>query len=319
MTDEILVSVVSNVFNQEQYIRDTLEGFVLQKTDFPFEVLIHDDCSTDGTPEIIREYARKYPDLIKPVFERKNQYSQGVYIENAFQYPRAQGEFIAECEGDDYWTDPYKLQKQVDAMRAHPEVDISAHAAKVEINGEIKETFAPEHTGDIIPVEDVIRGGGGFVPTCSLMYRAELIRDIPEFHLNSGLDYSIQILGSLRGGMLFLDDCMAVYRYMSQGSWTESMHGNREKKIKNADRMLRMLTELDAYTEGRYKEVIRETQMKLEFDKLCITGDIDKMKQPPYDVLYENMPKDEKRRIWEDRYLPCLVKLKRKILSWTRK
>lgn len=118
---DILVTVVSLAYNHEPYIRQCLEGFVMQKTNFAFEVLIHDDASTDGTADIIREYELKYPNIIKPIYQKENQYSKGVSIGRTFLYPNAKGKYIAECEGDDYWTDPYKLQKQVDFLEANPE------------------------------------------------------------------------------------------------------------------------------------------------------------------------------------------------------
>jgi len=96
----------------------------MQKTGFDFEVLIHDDASTDGTSDIIREYEKKYPNIIKPIYQKENQYSKGVLISLTYQFPRAKGKYIALCEGDDYWTDPYKLQKQVDFMEANPEYSL---------------------------------------------------------------------------------------------------------------------------------------------------------------------------------------------------
>lgn len=117
---EPLVSIDCLTYNHEAYIRDALEGFLMQKTDFPFEILIHDDASTDQTANIIREYEKKYPGIIKPIYQKENQYSKEVNITTDFQYSRAKGKYIAICEGDDYWTDPYKLQKQVDFLETHP-------------------------------------------------------------------------------------------------------------------------------------------------------------------------------------------------------
>ena len=116
-----LVSVVTLAYNHGKYIRQCLDGFVMQQTDFPFEVIIHDDASTDDTAEIIREYEMKYPDIIKPVYQTENQYSKKVPIGATYLYPKAQGKYIAECEGDDWWTDPHKLQKQVDFLESHPD------------------------------------------------------------------------------------------------------------------------------------------------------------------------------------------------------
>lgn len=116
-----LVSISCITYNHAHYIKDALEGFLMQQTNFPFEVLIHDDCSTDGTDKIIREYAERYPDIIKPMYETVNQYSQGKPIGSMiWNIPRAKGKYIAICEGDDYWSDALKLQKQVDFLEANP-------------------------------------------------------------------------------------------------------------------------------------------------------------------------------------------------------
>lgn len=122
---QILVSVSTIVYNHERFLRQCIEGVLNQQTNFAFEYLIHDDCSTDGSADIIREYAAKYPDVIKPVFETENQYSKGGPWGSAvWNYPRAKGKYIALCEGDDYWTDPLKLQKQVDFLESHLEYSV---------------------------------------------------------------------------------------------------------------------------------------------------------------------------------------------------
>lgn len=128
-----MVSICCITYNHAPFIRQCLDGFLMQKTSFPIEILIHDDCSTDGTTEIVREYASKYPDLIFPLYETENQYSKpNRQPIDFYNYRRARGKYIAYCEGDDYWTDPYKLQKQVDFMEANPEYSICFHG--IEIN-----------------------------------------------------------------------------------------------------------------------------------------------------------------------------------------
>ena len=116
-----MVSICCLAYNQEAYIRDALDGFLKQKTDFLFEVLIHDDASTDHTADIIREYEAKYPDIIKPVYQKENQWRKGIPFSFTYNSSRAKGKYLAFCEGDDYWTDPLKLQKQFDFMESHPE------------------------------------------------------------------------------------------------------------------------------------------------------------------------------------------------------
>ena len=102
---EPLVSICTTTYQHSRYIRQTLDSFLSQKTDFPFEILVHDDCSGDGTVEILEEYARRYPDVVCPVFEKENQYSKGVPIHETFNFPRARGTYIALCEGDEFWCD----------------------------------------------------------------------------------------------------------------------------------------------------------------------------------------------------------------------
>ena len=126
-----LVSINCLVYNHEPYLRDCFEGFVIQKTDFPFEILVHDDASTDKSALIISEYTEKYPSLFLPIYQKENQYSKGVKVSDTFQYPRAKGKYIALCEGDDYWTDPMKLQKQVDFLEANPEYGLVYSKVKV--------------------------------------------------------------------------------------------------------------------------------------------------------------------------------------------
>lgn len=112
----LMVTIRCITYNHEPYIRQCLEGFIMQKTNFRFEAIVHDDASTDGTANIIREYAEKYPDIIKPIFETENQYSKLDGSIQRIMSEHIHGKYVAMCEGDDYWIDPLKLQKQVDFL-----------------------------------------------------------------------------------------------------------------------------------------------------------------------------------------------------------
>ena len=129
--EQPLVSVCCLVYNHAPFLRECFDGFVMQKTNFPMEILVHDDASTDGSQEIIKEYTAKYPNLFKPIYQTENQYSKGRSISVTYQYPRAKGKYIALCEGDDYWTDPYKLQKQVDFLEQNEKFSICFHDVKI--------------------------------------------------------------------------------------------------------------------------------------------------------------------------------------------
>lgn len=137
-----LVSISCITYNHEPYIMQTLDGFLMQKTRFPFEVLIHDDASTDRTADIIREYEKKFPKIIKPIYQKENQYSKGNRaILASFVYPRAKGKYITLCEGDDYWIDENKLQKQVDFMEQNPDVGLTYSKVKM-LNNKQNEFFS---------------------------------------------------------------------------------------------------------------------------------------------------------------------------------
>lgn len=104
--ESIKVSVCCITYNQEKYICKALDSFVSQKTNFKFEILVHDDASTDSTSAIIKEYEEKYPELVKGIYEEENQYLKGAKV-SFLLYPYAKGDFIALCEGDDFWCDEY--------------------------------------------------------------------------------------------------------------------------------------------------------------------------------------------------------------------
>lgn len=150
--EEILVSIICDCYNHEKYIRACLDGFVMQECNFPFEVLIHDDASTDDSASIIKEFEERYPNIIKPIYQTINQYSTGENIWKNFQFPRAKGKYLAICEGDDYWIDPLKLQKQVDFLEKNPEFGSCFHQYKTyfESTKEFSEEVLPKLDLDLI-------------------------------------------------------------------------------------------------------------------------------------------------------------------------
>lgn len=253
----MMVSIICNTFNQEKYIAKAIEGFIGQKVSFNYEILIHDDASTDNTQNIIREYEKKYPDLIKPIYQKTNQYSRGISITNQYQLPRAKGKYIAFCEGDDYWTSGNKLQIQVDALERNPQLDICAHAVSVIKGNKVDGVVRPFKQDTFVLPEQVILNGGSFIGTCSIMYRKKMDDYIPCFRKNNSIDYTIQIHGSLRGGLLYLDKNMGVYRIGSEGSWTNRILRNTKESIKHYEKMITILTEINYDTMNQFNDVVK--------------------------------------------------------------
>lgn len=286
----IVVSVICMVYNHESYIRQCLDGFVMQKTNYRFEAVVHDDASTDESAVIIKEYADKYPNIIVPVLEKENLYSKQDGSLQKVLDDHIRGKYVALCEGDDYWTDPLKLQKQVDIMEANPIINICCHGSKRIKDGVYKRNLAPKSQNCIIPIEDVILQGGGMVATASIMYRRSTKFSLYKLF---PLDYALQIDGSLPNGMLYLADIMSVYRLSASGSWSTNLKGKFDKQIEIRNKIIGLLNTLNKETEGRYEKVIRKTIKALDLKNVLSAKDFKKLLKWNYFVLFLEMPMKE--------------------------
>lgn len=252
-----VISVCCLAYNHEPYIRQALDGILMQKTEFPFEVIIHDDASTDHTAGIIREYEEKYPNIIKPIYQEKNQCSQGIKILKEWLFPRANGKYIAWLECDDFWTDSYKLQRQVSYMEIHPECSGTFHAANWLVDEKIvKDDRHFDGECDVTP-QQVILGGGEYCASASLCFRTQYALDYPHFReiANVG-DYPLQILLALRGKFHYFPQIMSCYRLGHAGSWTAMTREDSEKRYVSLRATIRWLEELDKETGGKFSTEI---------------------------------------------------------------
>lgn len=271
--DEVMVSICCITFNQESYIRDALEGFVNQKTNFKYEVLIHDDASTDKTADIIREYQEKYPEMIKPILQTENQYSKGLTnVSGTWNFPRAVkngSKYIAMCEGDDYWTSTDKLQKQVDYLETHPDCSLVFHSANVEVQGNAvtERMMRPYKKSRVVTPEEIIDKTSGY-PTASLMFKTEMVKELPDFYNNAPIaDIPLQLLSANLGYAYYMDEPMCVYRLGGAASWTTLMkQGNYEKKQQDyAKAMKTMYKGFDEFSGKRFHETVVRAWRRLYF------------------------------------------------------
>ncbi len=224
-----VVSVICTAYNQESYIEDALKGFLMQKTDFPFEIIVHDDASTDKTAEIIDDYAKKYPLIIKTILQKNNQYSISGHLPFINAVNASSGEFLALCEGDDFWVDKNKIQLQYDTLNASPDIDLCFTSALMLENDKcIGTTASFEANEKVFPIETVIKKGGGFMPTVSLFLRAYIL-DSNFFESIDAApvgDYYVQIYSSLKGGASYCIATTSVYRVNAINSWSVSTKNN---------------------------------------------------------------------------------------------
>lgn len=231
-SEGIIVSIICITYNQDKYIEDTLQGFLMQKTFFPFEIIVHDDASTDGTAEIIKEYEEKYPELIKPIYQIENQFSKNIPIGKKYLYPILKGKYLARCEGDDYWCDEYKLQKQVNFLESNPDYALCYHPAKmIYVDEEHKPVIiGKSKKANPQPYYELLKGNN--IPANSVMYRTEYLKqelaDYPNDIYPPDWFNHISVAG--HGKIGYLPDVMYVYRWNSQGI-SHTTSDNPEKEI----------------------------------------------------------------------------------------
>ena len=215
-SDHPRVSVSLTTYNQERYIATAIEGAISQKTSFPFEVVIADDCSTDRTGEICREYQQKYPELIRLVQRDQNLGAVPNYLET---FKCCRGEYVAFLEGDDYWTDPDKLQKQVEFLDTHKDFAICCHnVAAVDADGVARGALL-RNVPEITTVKDLCRGD--YIATASCMVRNRLLDELPAWLYSlPGCDWALDILHAEKGKIGFIPVTMAAYRIHQEGIWS---------------------------------------------------------------------------------------------------
>lgn len=306
----IMVSINCVTYNHERYIGQAIESFLMQVTDFEFEILIHDDASTDRTAAIVRDYERRYPDQIRVIYQTENQYSHGVFV-NRLNEEHARGKYTVLCDGDDYWTDPHKLQKQVAYLEAHPDCTLCFHDAYVETDDTLHTDWRvipwmPENRKYASTEARTYNAGElqllGFIPTMSMMYRTGLLLDGPDWLYNTpASDAAIKLYAASQGHAYYMPDVMSVYRYGVSGSattiWNE---GNLERDIKRHEAFIRFIDAFDAYTEDAYQQEMELSRISFEVGLHRLRRDYAALKSPRYDRYVD-------RFIGKERIRPYLM------------
>ena len=314
--NNILVSIDCITYNHEKYIAEALESFLMQETNFKFEILIYDDASTDRTADIIKEYQKKYPDIIKSILQKENQMSKGAgRIGYKYNHTRANGKYIAICEGDDYWVEPYKLQKQVDYMESHPNCSFCFH------NAELVDARKNTKVRKMIPMEAVNEkyydnrsrdySAGemqllGFIPTASFMYSKFVLDNPPNWFFEAPAgDIATKLIASSSGYAHYIDEVMSVYRINVKGSlmykWSKE---GKEKRIIRDEKYLNMFDSFNDWTNGRYLEEIDECKKSFEISISIEKNEKLFMKDLRYKEYFESLRKKEKTKLYIKVYIP---------------
>ncbi len=307
-----------------------LEGLAMQKTTFPVEFLVHDDASTDGTAAIVREFAERDPERFIPMLEEENQYSKG----NSFLFtkilPAARGKYIAFCEGDDYWTDPEKLQRQFDALESHPECSMCVHRVQgMSEDGSKKIRTFPRSSMETGPVNSkefvhrMLSRHEWLFHTTSYFLKKEIlfqaVQDHYGFFLNAMYpDHGMMLLGVYTGGLYYLDRCMSVYRMEAKGGVTNKCIPRDQdvaRRKSRSERGIRSLEDFDRATEYRYHE---DVKVFLDYSRYLIADcekDYKYLLRKDKRAHFKVLPPRMKLRVVISRYIPVFDR----IYFWLRK
>lgn len=242
-----LLDVNLITYNHEKFVATAIESVLDQKTSFEYKLIIGDDCSTDGTQSIIRDYAQKYPQRIQVVFALEH---RGIRHRNRIGIEVLRlntAKYVALLDGDDYWTDPYKLQKQVDFLETHPDFSISFHNVEMSYEDKIRapRTFCPPSQKEASTIEDLLEGN--FMQTCSVMFRNHLCK-LPDWFCSTMMgDWTLHILNGQYGKIGYLNEVMAVYRVHQTGFWSSMSQVDKTKDH------IQILDHLIDYLDDKYK------------------------------------------------------------------
>lgn len=312
--DEILVSISCITYNHEPYIADAIESFLMQKTNFKYEILIHDDASTDRTAEIIKKYQKKYPDIIKPIYQTENQYSKGIKV-GILNHERAIGKYIAICEGDDYWTDPHKLQKQVDYMESHSECSMCFHdSILVDEDKSYLGPFPGQYSrkSEIKDIKEL-----HFIPTASKLYRKWILDEdnIPEWYYKAPHgDFASMLICSNYGYIYYINEKMSAYRtnvpvsimYYEKRKFRE----NPNMRINQIDRRINELLSYNKWSNYINDKSIKEMILNEEFKKDSVKRNFRQLRNKKYKPIFENMKFFDVFKTYARCFIPYKIYLK---------
>lgn len=326
---KIVVSVCCLCYNHEKYIRQALDSILSQKTNFPFEIIVHDDASRDRSVAIIREYQEKYPGIIRPIFQKENQYSRGASISRDFLYPAAKGEFIAITECDDFWCDDNKLQKQIDALRANPDCIFCAHQTQLSReDGSILGKIIPATLlpAGMVPHKNLVRmlEEGEQFHTSSRMARSDVLKEFA--HNPPDYAQSVKLIGDLplilyliqRGNCYYIPEVMSVYRMQSIGSYSVRLAKDLDYAVKNFTER-RTMWKLYANQVPECKDAAAKQTAKMfdqEIYARMAQHTIEQMqlvRRSPYRQYYKQMPVWRRAANWIWAFCPPLYKFYHKL------
>lgn len=255
--NNVKVSVCCLTYNHIDYIEDALKGFLMQKTDFEYEILIHDDASTDGTTEVLLDYYKRYPDKIRLYLEEENQYGKGKKY-TPMLLSESKGKYAAFCEGDDFWIYDGKLQAQYDLLENHPEIVLCYHNAIIYTQNEDKIRLnVVDHPSGCVSDEDIICCTKGWYPTASLFGYTQFL--IEQDRLNAPTsDEGYRNYMSCKGQVYYMNRAWSIYRDFSSGGWNARYYRDKVMAAEHFKKTILYFREFNEYSIGRFEKYIKK-------------------------------------------------------------
>ena len=312
MGNKALVTTILPTHNHAPFIAKAIESVLMQQTDFPFDILLHDDASTDGTADICRAYAARFPDKITLIAQKVNQYQYDRRIQSHILFPRVKAKYTAILDGDDYWLDENKLQTQVDYLEAHPDCTLCIAAAyKVDVSDAIISATdgVPYAEDRVVDANDMIVGGGEFCASNTIVAPTKLMQRMPAFcDLTEVEDVPVQLWCALSGYAWYFSKPMGAYRFAVQGSWSMRQYAaDQDVRLKTHESLRDQLRAFDEYTEGRYREAFLRATLFQEYQMLCLQRKIRAIRRPPYRIFYKRETIKRRIRLHLEAYCPLLA------------
>lgn len=284
------VSIRCTTYNHHLYIEDALDSFLMQETSFPFEIVIHDDASIDNTKRIIEKYFKNYPRIIRPIFEIENQYSKGNGCLNKAIIKYFRGKYVAFCEGDDYWIDNLKLQKQYDSMENNKDCFLCVHNTEIHnSDGTISYLPIRRFNEGVIESSEFLNTMSAYnFHTSSFFFNKEKLlkyysEDLAFIKAVKVGDIPLLLYFGYIGNIYYISNLMSVYRKNNKSSWTEKHIKNKDMYVNTAKNMIDMINKFDIYTNGKYKEMRDKFIKNWEFNIFFRTNNYKKLMSKEYD------------------------------------
>jgi len=312
----IMVSIYCLTYNHVGIIEKCIQGFLNQKTDFDYEIVIHDDASDDGTKEILQKYEIAYPDKFRIIYEEKNQYSQGNDISKIVR-PYLKGKYIAICEGDDYWTDSNKLKLQVNILEKNPDISLCVCAGE-EINLKNSERISipreSEEDNHFVTMERCIEVGGAYFPTSSFVIRNDFNPFERKWGNGISVDYSILLLSAMHGRVYYLNSCMLMKTLYYPGSWSDQHFADENVMQKFRIEALKSHIILKQDLSRRYHKIIEDRIEMLQREIVSGWKPYLKVEMGNYYTeFWESLSLKFKLIMFVRRFCPIVLDLYRKI------